>query len=206
MKGGDVNHISEHLCAPNRDELLAFVTVSIQSYNFDIDSAEKPFTNFDKGDDYLSIFRSYGKYENAIQQIIKARRFIRYPPTLCLYNLGIEYIKMYHRAFRALYIYQLLFWLPNKDRLHYENQLTMQYPDRLEDIAFRACFYTHRHYMKVALQFHKEDQKFLAKLMRSYLNIDDWEWVKQVLNLNESCNIFKYDVRQYNWLNWDAKS
>ena len=52
LKGGNVKHISEHLATPTKDELMAFVTYSIQAYGFDIDLAEKPFTNFD-GDEHL---------------------------------------------------------------------------------------------------------------------------------------------------------
>ena len=193
LKGGNVKHISEHLIAPTKDELSALVTYSIQAYDFDIDSAEKPFTNFDN-DEHLQTFRPIPECTNACDQIIKAVQFIKFPPSVGFYHLGIKYLKTYHRAFRALYIHLLLSLssIPPNDRLHYDIQYMNLFPDRLEDLNFRKSFHLQQHYLKVALQFHKNDHRLICQLMPSYLAIDDWDAVKKSLSLNDLCDIYEY--------------
>eukprot|EP00956_Cyclotella_meneghiniana_P029926 scaffold74123_cov36-Cyclotella_meneghiniana.AAC.1 len=193
LKGGNVKHISEHLTAPTKDELMALVTYSIQAYGFDIDLAEKPFTNFD-GDEHLQTFRPIPECTKACDQIIKAVQFIKFPPSVGFYHLGIKYLKTYHRAFRALYIFQLLstYNIPPKDKLHYDIQYMNLYPNRLEDLNFKNSFHAKQHYLKVALQFHKNDQRLICQLMPSYLSIDDWDAVKKSLLLNDLCDIYDY--------------
>eukprot|EP00956_Cyclotella_meneghiniana_P013742 scaffold20111_cov46-Cyclotella_meneghiniana.AAC.4 len=191
LKGGNVKHISEHLATPTKDELMAFVAYSIQAYWFDIDSAEKPFTKFD-GDEHLQKFRPIPECTKTCDQIIKAVQFIKFPPSVGFYHLGIQYLKTYHRAFRALYIFQLLSNLPTQDKRHYDIQYSVLYPNRLDDTDFKMSFYTKQHYLKVALQFHKNDQRLICQLMPSYLSIDDWDAAKKSLSLNDLCDIYEY--------------
>ena len=203
LKGGNVKHISEHLKAPTKDELLAFVGYSIQAHDFDIDSAEKPFTNFD-GDEHLQMFRSIPDCNNACDQIIKAVQFIKYPESVGLYNLGIHYLKTYHRAFRALYIHQLLSNVPRNDMPHYDIQYGTLYPDRLDDPDFKRSFFGKQHYLKVALQFHKNDYRLISQLMPAYLAIEDWDAVKNSLPLNSMCDIYEYTaVEDVNYPEFD---
>eukprot|EP00956_Cyclotella_meneghiniana_P039748 scaffold178421_cov78-Cyclotella_meneghiniana.AAC.1 len=107
--------------------------------------------------------------KNACDQIIKAVQFIKYPMSVGLYNLGIQYLKTYHRAFRALYIHQLLSNVPPNDMPHYDIQYGILYPNRLDDPDFKRSFFGKQHYLKVALQFHKNDHRLISQLMPAYL-------------------------------------
>eukprot|EP00956_Cyclotella_meneghiniana_P036427 scaffold125722_cov23-Cyclotella_meneghiniana.AAC.3 len=89
-------------------------------------------------------------------------------------------------------IHQLLFRVPSNDRLHYDIQFVTLHPSRLDGPNFKQSFYAKQHYMKVALQFHKNDHRLISQLMPAYLEIDDWDAVKMSLNLNSSCDIFDY--------------
>ena len=171
--------------------MSALVTYSIQAYGFDIDSAEKPFTNFDD-DEHLQKFRPIPECTNTCDQLTKAVQFIKFPPSVGFYHLGIKYLKTYHRAFRALYIHTLLITIPVKDKLHYDLQYMNLFPNRLEDINNKKSFHLKQHYLKVALQFHKNDQRLICQLMPSYLAIDDWDAVRKSLLLNDLCDIYEY--------------
>ena len=171
---------------------MALVTYSMQAHGFDIDSAEKPFTDLFDDYDNLQTFRPIPECTKACDQIIKAVEFIKFPPSVGFYHLGIQYLKTYHRAFRALYIFSLLSNIPLKDQLHYDIQYMNLYPNRLNDMDFKESFYAKQHYLKVALQFHKNDQRLLSQIMPSYLAINDWDAAKKSLSLNDLCDIYDY--------------
>lgn len=104
------------LLPPTAEQLYRLANYAAHHYQFDINTAEAPFTKF-KSDDIDPMEwldkggpETYPDFPSVtVQELHKARRFVEEPPSQPLYNLGMTFICNYHKAFRGMYLTSLMY-------------------------------------------------------------------------------------------------
>lgn len=167
-------------------------------YGFDIDSAEMPFTVFHtEVDDTLQLFDDAPiQAKDAVTQLTKARKYITPPTTPSKYELALQYIKKFHKAFRVMYLINLLNGsIPDSDISHYR----ALHAQRQSTTPF-SQFAEQCHFKKVGLCIHRDTPVFTQVMPQWASRTIDWTSVEQEMQLPVSIeaktpkplNVIKY--------------
>ena len=185
------------LIPPTAEQLYILANVAARHFQFDINTAEAPFTQFKSDDiDPMEWFDKAGPETDPdfptaiVQELHKARRFVVDPPSQPLYELGTTFLSNYHKAFRGMYLTSLMYIdidkLDSTSQAFYHDKVVREEEPGMTYVQIKElmCDY---HHDKLALMIKGDTELFMQIMPRTYEAIRDrvlsWDQMESQLRL-----------------------